>query len=319
MSATATATPPTRLRRVGRAIGWSIVTTMKILFVMAVVGLILVGGYAIGVTVDQQTRILSRRLALLEYHADQADLNHESQAAEISALEGELTVARTAMESLNADLAADIATQELMLAQLQTELAAAISSSEVISGNLTALTTAAVALQSDISSNTSSIDELGGELDGLRGELTAAESSLGALSGDLATLDESVAGLTDADAALVQFQQTLTLFRAWELLSRARLRLVENNLGLAGDDVAMAQALLATVDLPVAEGAESSPLAVVQQRLALVAGSLPAEPALAAADLELAWEALDGLMGELLGVPDVAVPAGETGETEGTP
>ncbi|MCB0030865.1 MAG: hypothetical protein KDE28_23295 [Anaerolineales bacterium] len=316
MSASATIPAPTRLRRVGRAIGWSIVTTLKILFVMAVVGLIAVGAYAIGVTVDQQTRILSRRLALLEYHADQAALNHETQAAEIDALSGELSTARTDMDSLGAELAADIAAQETMLAQLETELAAAISSSQVISGNLSSLTTAAVALQSDISSNTSSIDALGGELDGLRGDLTAAESSLGALSGDLATLDESVAGLTDADAALLQFQQTLTLFRTWELLSRARLRLAENNLGLASADIAAAQALLATVAMPVPEGAESSPVDIVQGRLTLVASSLPADPLLAAADLDLAWDALDNLMGELLGLPAETPPAPEA---EGTP
>ena len=116
------------------------------------------------------------------------------------------------------------------------------------------------------------------------------------------------AGLTDADIALEQFQQTLTLFRAWELLSRARLRLAEANFGLAMADVADAQALLTTVAMPVAEGEEAASLDSLQQRLTLVLTSLPDDPTTATADLELAWEQLDAVMAGLLAIDESTAP-----------
>jgi hypothetical protein len=67
--------------------------------------------------------------------------------------------------------------------------------------------------------------------------------------------------------------------------------------------------LAAVIDAaPEGLAAELEP---VQQRLALAAAGLPDDPVTAARDLESGWEALDVLLGEMLGLPEAAVEEGE--------
>jgi hypothetical protein len=122
------------------------------------------------------------------------------------------------------------------------------------------------------------------------------------------TLEDPLAATEDVEA----LRQTLALFRVWELVARARLRLLEDNPGLALADVQAAQAAVETILETAVEETVAS-LTPVQQRLDLAAASLPDDPLTAGRDLETAWESLDVYLGELLGLPVVeSVEEGES-------
>jgi hypothetical protein len=117
---------------------------------------------------------------------------------------------------------------------------------------------------------------------------------------------EVTAVTTEATDQVAQMGQALSLFRAWEMVYRARLRLLEQNFGLAAEDVATAQALVAA--LAAADGAaETESLAEVQERLELAADNLPNDPDTAERDLETAWEMLDAILSATLGEPEVGL------------
>ena len=128
---------------------------------------------------------------------------------------------------------------------------------------------------------------------------------------DLQSDDLTAFGETLTTADLVALRQTIYLFRVWEMVARARLRLLENNAGLAGADVARSQEAVAAL-IAAGDFADADGLAQLAQRLDLAAAGLPNSPAAAAADLELAWESIDQLLAALLGIslptPDAAAP-----------
>ncbi|MDX1689338.1 MAG: hypothetical protein R3248_15250, partial [Candidatus Promineifilaceae bacterium] len=110
---------------------------------------------------------------------------------------------------------------------------------------------------------------------------------------------ESFTQVREDAGELAQMRRALTLFRAWELVARARLRLLQGNAGLAAGDLTAAQA---TVDALAAEEGEAA-LAPLRQRLALALENLPADPVAAGRDLETAWEMLDEEIATLSGGP----------------
>ena len=107
-------------------------------------------------------------------------------------------------------------------------------------------------------------------------------------------------GLTTKDTsetAVTEMTQTLMLFRAWELVARARLRLLENNPGLAQTDVTKADDMLQLIILILPEDSpETDSLQTVQTRLALAADNLDLDAELAGTDLETAWDELDKIL-----------------------
>ena len=94
---------------------------------------------------------------------------------------------------------------------------------------------------------------------------------------------------------LSETDRVLILFRMWELISRARFRLLENNIGLASEDI---EAAIRTVDLLLALQPEAESMQKVQARLLLAFGNLPDSPDLATSDLEIAWDELDAIFAE---------------------
>jgi len=108
-------------------------------------------------------------------------------------------------------------------------------------------------------------------------------------------------------------RQVLTLFRVWELISRARLRLLEDNFGLARADTEQA---LRTMDFLLAAAPEEAETwQRIQARLELALAALPDDPDMAAGDLESAWDALDELLTAML-LPELAT-AGSLPEDAG--
>jgi len=100
------------------------------------------------------------------------------------------------------------------------------------------------------------------------------------------------------DAPISILRRELQIVKAMELLTRSRLFILENNLGLAKDDLSAARDLLASMKVSASQvRAQKDILA----RLDLAIGNLPASPVLAAEDVEIAWQLLlKGLPGEPL-------------------
>ena len=103
------------------------------------------------------------------------------------------------------------------------------------------------------------------------------------------------------------WRRAIALFRIWEMIGRARLRLVDDNAGLAAADVELALAAvddLLARDLAVTATAqdevEPAPLAedlsTLRERLVLAGANLPDQPIAAGRDLETAWETLDAII-----------------------
>jgi hypothetical protein len=101
----------------------------------------------------------------------------------------------------------------------------------------------------------------------------------------------------ESETAVNDMAQTIMLFRAWELVARARLRLLENNPGLAQTDVVKADDMLQRIILILpADSPETERLQTVQTRLALAADNLAFDAIIAGADLETAWDELDKVL-----------------------
>jgi hypothetical protein len=195
-------------------------------------------------------------------------------------------------------------------------------------------------LQND--SHKQALDELGSRLGSLESSaqseddrqalekrLSELESAVQAASDDLATLQNQVAALdliqaqTDLqlqDMArkaeveqppLQALRNELLLVKAMEHLTRSRLFLVEDNLGLAEEDVSAARLLLAGLQGEVPTY-QVDALDAILTRLDAALGNLPARPVLAAEDLEGAWQLLH------LGLPGEATPSPTLTEELGT-
>lgn len=300
-----TETTPTTLpsqpgfgRRFMTALGRFLKALLKVVLVLAVIAAI---GYITFLIVEELQRSFEVVNGRVNDNREQVLILSQ----ELNALENTVATSNTThderlitLESyVDTTLADDLARQEEMLTTLDLQLGELLNHTETVDGQIVTLNEGVVALQGDMIESTGRLDSLGGEID--------------SLSNDTGELTEQVTGLQTAvnDLPLEdieQMRQVVTLFRVWEMVTRARLRLVENNAGLAASDTALA---LATIQA-IAAHENTSPdllpqLALVQARLTLANAYLPANPALAALDLENAWNDLDAALGMLLGIEGV--------------
>lgn len=212
------------------------------------------------------------------------------QEEEVDRLQGENATLQARLAGVQTTLEADRQRRRTVLATMQVRSARLLTHTQVLSGDVASLQEGLLSLQSDINTNGRTIDALGGDLDALRL--------------DQETLSEEFVEVRREAGQLAEMRRALTLFRAWELVARARLRLLEGNAGLAEADV---ESALAVVNgLLAREGTTEEALSPVQQRLQLALGNLPGEPDTAARDLETAWEALDAQLVALLGIEPLA-------------
>jgi len=123
------------------------------------------------------------------------------------------------------------------------------------------------------------------ELDGKLAELAAALSET---QGDLLEVDDRLAG---KEAPVVALRSELRLVMAMELLTRSQLFLAQDNLGLARREIQAARDLIANLQ----RQAPAQQIPALQAILVSLEGaleSLPANPLLAAENLEIAWRLL---------------------------
>lgn len=235
---------------------------------------------------DDLAEINARNMALLRNDVENL-AEDAAQKEDVSALEGRVQALESQVEALDTDLGEHLALQSETLTEMQEQLDSLSTRTAAQAEDLAALQDGVTALQEDVNANSRIADELGGDVDRLAATVTE--------------LEDGFAQVREDAGELAEMQRALTLLRVWELLARARLRLVQGNAGLAADDVSAA---LATIDGLLAESEEEdTTLADLQQRLTLTLDSLPADPTAAARDLETAWEIVDGQIVTLVGIP----------------
>ncbi len=126
------------------------------------------------------------------------------------------------------------------------------------------------------------------QLDSLEDAIRALDTDLNAAASQIEELQLAV---FEADAPTQRLARQLHLLRAMELLTRSRLWIAQDNLGLATSDVEAARDGLAALRQASPEE-EAEALTPILERLDLALEALPATPSLAAADLEVAWQLL---------------------------
>ena len=305
MSETTTTPRPGFFGRLGRAF----VGLLKATFFLLVFAVILVAAWfgfqELGRSFDSlatRNDLNARRIE--ELRADVVDLTMERAAQErmVSSLEDEIASLDNEVATMSEQLATDLARQQDVLAVLETEVGELVVSGSTTAEEVEGLSAGVIALQGDVNQNQTAVDALGGNVDELNRHVSEMDEAFGSLE------SEVMGASGEAVTAVSEMNQALTLFRAWEMVYRARLRLLEQNVGLAQQDVVVAQALLGLLVENSGDEASGGTLLAVQQRLDLAAGGLLSDPDTAVRDLESAWEMLDMILSELLGVPEIVLP-----------
>ena len=124
------------------------------------------------------------------------------------------------------------------------------------------------------------------DLQSSMGRLDTLEIGMQQTADAVEALETSLSG---TDAPIQRLERQLQLVRAMELLTRARLWLVQDNFGLASEDI---QAAIKAVE-SLAESApeeEVEALQIIIERLNRALQALPYSPVTAADDLEIAWK-----------------------------
>jgi hypothetical protein len=115
------------------------------------------------------------------------------------------------------------------------------------------------------------------------------------LNADLLETDARVTDLesvlVEADLPAQRIERHLQLIRVMTLLTRARLWLIQDNLGLAAEDVQASKDVLAAM-LEDATQSEADTLMPIITRLEQALEDLRVAPVIAADDLEIAWKLL---------------------------
>ncbi len=203
--------------------------------------------------------------------------------------------------TLEETLGAELEQQGEMLAEAEEQIVALVTEADTLGQESAALSAGLLALQDDLNNEGQQIDQLGGEVDGLSETLAALDTRAADLQSQVDTL---------ADEDLAGWRRAVALFRIWEMIGRARLRLVDGNLGLAAADVELA--LAALDDLVESDSEQASEtFTALRERLLLATANLPDQPLVAGRDLETAWETLDVLI-----AGSIAFPAAEGDNSE---
>ncbi len=235
---------------------------------------------------------------------------------QLDAQADQLDAVRTTVSGLDEGLAGNLAELQIVVGDnksqqdenfstLTDQVAGLTTGAESMNESIVLLSEGQAVLQQDVIGLSSDLDAQGGEFDKLLGEFKLLQENESTLADSVAAFE---AELTLADPAALR--QAVLVFRLWEMVTRARLRLVEHNLGLAADDVQLGLAALSIVKAGSPEEM-IEPLQQVEERLMMAADNLPDTPETAANDLDIAWQKLDAILNTILGIEAVPVPTPE--------
>lgn len=234
--------------------------------------------------------------ALQEQNNAQIGQRLDGLVERIEALEVQGDTARQSFDEFDARLAA-----------LEESQSAALAAQESL------IATAAAELSAAQTESQEQIDQLDEQLSDLESQLNANSEAIAALEGDLQALGEQVS----AEVAPVQaLRLELQLVKAMELLTRGRVFLLNNNLGLAEAEIVAARDMLLDLDGRLPD-AQTTILTDVIARLEDALENMPDRPVLAAENLELAWQLLrDDWPGVPALLENVEGEASQTGQSE---
>ena len=276
-------------RRLGRAF----VGFVKFLFFATLVAAIAAGAW-IGYrelqralqAADDLAERNAQEIAVLRSDVENVMADTSEEEA-VATLEQEIEAMQSRVDELDTEVGDELARQSEAMATLQEQLDGLDAQAATREAEMETLRRGVAGLQEDVTDNAAAVDGLGGDVD--------------QLAADVGALSETFAQVQEDAGELAQMQRALTLFRVWELVARARLRLLQGNAGLAAGDLSAAQATLG--GLTAGEGTTAVALAPLGQRLALALESLPSDPEAAGRDLETAWEILDEEIAALISSP----------------
>ncbi len=291
------------------------------LFTLSILLILVVAGYfgtrELQRSFDSVTTRVSaneQSLALLRENVNDIIAQNPDQMGQIDGLQADIA----ALDERLANLRTSLMDQETAVSDLN---AAVNSADEALAARAATLEEGLGALQSDLIDNTSQVDALGGDMDGVRAEVTQLNEQVSGLEQAAVTAASQASAAIDASQVVTltvgEVQDTLILFRAWELVTRARLRLVESNLGLATDDIQLAAGVAAALATTFPEE-QAALLTQAQTRLAQALANLPGNPGGAALDLEQAWDALDGVLALRIALPELPPTPEPTAVETGT-
>jgi len=173
--------------------------------------------------------------------------------------------------------------------EIANRLESLLSSQEALDENITNIQ---AENQVNIDDLSSSLDELERILNQINKTMKNTDEDITEMQNELDVLQER---LDNGDVPVVELRRELQMVKAMELLTRSRLFLVENNLGLAEDDLLTAHQLIINLDVEDHQ-LEAKSAVIIHLELAL--DNLPSSPIIAAENLELAWQLLKN------GLPD---------------
>lgn len=152
-----------------------------------------------------------------------------------------------------------------------------------------------LAMQNEVSTAQSDLEALQNVLVGFQDDLlaleTKTESFVDGLEENQVAIETMNEMVLDTEARMTALEHEMVLLQAMELLTRARLNLVQGNATLAQSDVESARDLLITLqdDLPANQAEYVGEIATVLEG---TLGYLPGAPLTAADLLETAWQML---------------------------
>jgi hypothetical protein len=287
-------TPPRQQQR-GR-FGRFLRALLKTLLALIVIAALVVAGWFVFQELRRSFDLVSGRMdRQSEQFTDlQGDL--QAQVDQLKALQLSVANQEENLAKLQTDLSDNVSRQDEVLDALTNQIDELSTAAQTITQTTARLNDGQSALQQDVIGLGSDQDAQGGEFDNLQGEFKALQTNEAALADTVAAFE---AELTLADPA--GLRQAVLVFRLWELVTRARLRLAENNFGLAAADVQLG--LAAIPDLLAGSSEEmAEPLQQVEQRLLMAADNLPDAPITAVNDLDIAWQELDVILNAILGL-----------------
>jgi len=176
-----------------------------------------------------------------------------------------------------------------------------------------------VAVQTQQESDQTALSATMGRLEALEADLAAWEAATRqitpTLQANTAWLQNISATLQAPDVVSETLRSEIQLLKAMQLLIRSQILLGQSNLGLAAQDIQAARQII-LAQRAIAPPSQWTTLDAILVRLELALQNLPAAPALAADDLEMAWQLL--LQGSPPGVSLTPAPPG-LAETSPTP
>ena len=184
-----------------------------------------------------------------------------------------------------AELEAALASEQSQAARERAEILDRLAAAE---GRQAAQVEALASLQEELRALSAAARAQGQDLESLDARAAALETALLETDLTLAGLQSALAG---ADTPTQQLARRIQMLRALELLTRARLWLMQENRGLAAEDIRLARSVVQET-AATAPPAEAEALEPVLERLDLALRDLLLAPVLAADDLEIAWRLL---------------------------